>query len=144
MFRVTRQYRFAASHRLHAPQLNDAENRELYGKCNNPYGHGHNYVIEISARGPLDANTGRAIDTAALDALVSREVLVPFDHSNLNQDGDAFASVVPTSENLAIEIWQRLNRNWAEAFPGEWPRLEKVRIAETARNVFEIGTDEIE
>jgi 6-pyruvoyltetrahydropterin/6-carboxytetrahydropterin synthase len=144
VFRVTRQYRFAASHRLHAPQLNDAENRELYGKCNNPYGHGHNYVVEVSARGPADAKTGRAVDTAALDALVSREVLVPFDHSNLNQDADAFVSVVPTSENLAIEIWQRLKRNWAEAFPGEWPRLEKVRIAETARNVFEIGNDETE
>ena len=75
MFRVTRRYRFAASHRLHAPQLSEEENRRVYGKCNNPYGHGHNYVLEVSARGPLDPSTGRAVDPAALDELVARHVL---------------------------------------------------------------------
>ena len=144
MFRVTRRYRFAASHRLHAAPLDEEENRRLYGKCNNPFGHGHNYVIEVSARGPLDAATGRAVDTALLDDLVARQVLAPFDHRNLNADVEAFARVVPTSENLAAEICRRLKDNWGSAFPGEWPRLEKIRIAETPRNIFEIEAHEIE
>ncbi len=144
MFRVTRRYQFAASHRLHAPQLSEEENRELYGKCNNPCGHGHNYVLEVSARGPLDDHSGRAVDTGALDALVSREVLEPFEHRNLNVEVEVFRQVVPTSENLGTEIWRRLRDNWSVAFPGEWPKLEKVRIGETPRNIFEVVSDEIE
>lgn len=144
MFRVTRRYGFPASHRLHAPRLSDEENRRLYGKCNNPYGHGHNYTLEVSARGPADPRTGIAVETSRLDSLVLREVLLPFDHRNLNVDVNSFADVVPTSENLAVEICRRLKRNWSTAFPGEWPRLETVRIAETPRNIFEIRSDEIE
>lgn len=142
MFRVTRRYAFAASHRLDAPDLSAEENRRIYGKCNNPHGHGHNYVVEVSARGPVDAS-GRAVDIEALDGLVAREVLAPFDHRNLNTEVEAFASAVPTSENLAAEICRRLKRNWSTVFPGPWPRLEKVRIAETPRNIFEVTTDEI-
>jgi 6-pyruvoyltetrahydropterin/6-carboxytetrahydropterin synthase len=144
VFRVTRRYEFAASHRLHSPELSDEENRRLYGKCNNPYGHGHNYAVEVSARGPADPATGRAVETGRLDELMAREVLRPFGHRNLNTDVNSFGSAVPTSENLAVEICRRLKRNWRAAFPGEWPRLEKVRIAETARNIFEIDADEIE
>ncbi|MCU1234808.1 MAG: hypothetical protein JWP63_2775 [Candidatus Solibacter sp.] len=144
MFRVTRRYEFAASHRLHSEQLSEDENRRLYGKCNNPYGHGHNYVIEVSVRGPSDEATGRAVDTALLDGLVKREVVQPFDHHNLNKEIAAFGDVVATSENLGIEICRRLKRNWKEVFPGEWPKLEKIRIGETARNIFEVGADEIE
>jgi 6-pyruvoyltetrahydropterin/6-carboxytetrahydropterin synthase len=144
VFRVTRRYEFAASHRLHSTQLSDEDNRRLYGKCNNPYGHGHNYVIEVSARGPLDASTGRAVDTAALDRLVAAGVLAPFQHRNLNEEVATFAQVVPTSENLAAEICRRLKHDWRSAFPGEWPKLEKIRIAETPRNIFEIEADEIE
>ena len=147
-FRVTRRYEFAASHRLHADGLSEEENRRLYGKCNNPYGHGHNYVVEVSARGPLDRATGRAVDPFALDELVGRQVVGPFDHHNLNRDVAVFASgtptLVPTSENLGLEICRRLKRNWKQAFPGEWPKLEKIRIGETARNIFEVGADEIE
>jgi 6-pyruvoyltetrahydropterin/6-carboxytetrahydropterin synthase len=144
VFRVTRRYGFAASHRLHAPQLSEGENRLLYGKCNNPYGHGHNYIVEVSACGPADERTGMAVQTSRLDELVLREVLMPFDHRNLNADVNSFAAVVPTSENLAVEICRRLKRKWSEAFPGVWPKLEKVRIAETPRNIFEIKADEIE
>jgi 6-pyruvoyltetrahydropterin/6-carboxytetrahydropterin synthase len=144
VFRVTRRYEFAASHRLHAPQLGEAENRRLYGKCNNLYGHGHNYVVEVTARGPAEDATGRAVDTDRMDGLVSRLVLGPFGHRNLNTEVDAFEASVPTSENLAAEICRRLKRNWSTTFPGEWPKLEKVRIAETARNIFEIRADEIE
>ncbi|MGD0873066.1 MAG: 6-carboxytetrahydropterin synthase, partial [Bryobacteraceae bacterium] len=98
MFRVTRRYRFAASHRLHSARLSDDENQRLYGECNNPYGHGHNYEVEVSARGPLDAS-GRAIDTKRLDELVQRQVLEPFGHRNLNADVNSFARVVPTSRS---------------------------------------------
>jgi 6-pyruvoyltetrahydropterin/6-carboxytetrahydropterin synthase len=143
MFRVTRRYGFAASHRLDAPQLSGEENRRLYGKCNNPFGHGHNYVVEVSARGPLDPRTGRAVDVEALDDLVRRHVLEPFDHRNLNEDVNSFQGLSPTSENLLVEICRRLKRNWSTAFPGEWPRLEKVRIAETPRNIFEMESHEI-
>jgi 6-pyruvoyltetrahydropterin/6-carboxytetrahydropterin synthase len=115
----------------------------MYGKCNHPYGHGHNYVLEVSARGPLDAATGRALDPAALDRLVERHVLAPFDHRNLNVEAPVFASAVPTSENLAVEIGRRLRAGWSAEFPGEWPQLDRVRIAETANNMFEIGADEI-
>jgi 6-pyruvoyltetrahydropterin/6-carboxytetrahydropterin synthase len=137
VFRVTRRYRFAASHRLHSAALSAEENQRLYGKCNNPFGHGHDYVVEVSARGPAD-DLGRAVDIAALDGLVERVVLDPFDHRDLNSEIDSFAGVVPTSENLALEIRRRLQDNWATAFSGAWPRLEKVRIAETPRNIIEI------
>jgi 6-pyruvoyltetrahydropterin/6-carboxytetrahydropterin synthase len=143
VFRVTRSYRFAASHRLHAPQLSPEENQALYGKCNNPYGHGHNYVLEVTARGPLD-DSGRALDPARLDHLVEQQVLTPFEHRNLNLDVNSFEGRVPTSENLAAEICRRLKDNWDAAFPGEWPKLDRVRIAETPRNIFEVKAHEIE
>ena len=144
MFRVTRRYEFAASHRLHSPELSEERNRSLYGKCNNPYGHGHNYVVEVSVRGPVDDATGRTVDPAQLDALVRSQVIVPFDHRNLNAEVAEFARVVPTSENLGYEICRRLKRNWKEVFPGDWPKLEKIRIGETPRNIFEVRADEIE
>ncbi len=106
--RVTRRYRFSASHRLDAPSLGEEENRVLYGKCNNPFGHGHNYELEVSARGPLDAATGRVLDPRRLDGLVRMHVLDCFDRRNLNTEVAAFRSVVPTSENLAREIVRRL------------------------------------
>ena len=143
MFRVTRSYRFAASHRLHAPQLSDEENGAIYGKCNNPFGHGHNYILEVTARGPVD-NSGRAVDPALLDGLVERQVLAEFSHRNLNEDINSFQRQVPTSENLAVEICRRLKDNWPAIFPGEWPKLDRVRIAETARNIFEVKTHEID
>src|SRR5262249_19679354 len=138
MFVVTRRYAFSASHRLHSPALTEEQNRALYGKCNNPFGHGHNYVVDVSARGPADETTGRALDTARLDELVRRHVLDAFEHRNLNTQVASFERVVATTENLGLEIYQRLQRHWPEAFPGEWPKLEKVRIAETARNIFEV------
>jgi 6-pyruvoyltetrahydropterin/6-carboxytetrahydropterin synthase len=143
LFRVTRRYQFAASHRLHSLALSDEQNRVLYGKCNHPYGHGHNYVVEVSARGPLD-DAGRAVDVGLLDGLVARQVLEPFEHRNLNAEVAQFGQEVPTSENLAREICRRLKQNWSGVFPGEWPKLEKIRIGETPRNIFEIGADEIE
>jgi 6-pyruvoyltetrahydropterin/6-carboxytetrahydropterin synthase len=144
VFRVTRRYHFSASHRLHSLQLSDEENQRVYGKCNYPYGHGHDYTVEVSVRGPVEEATGQAVNTAALDGMVAREVLIPFEHRNLNEDVESFQQVVPTSENLAVEICRRLKSNWGSVFTGEWPRLEKVRIVETPRNIFEVGADEIE
>ena len=142
MFRVTRRYRFSASHRLHSVLLSDEQNQQVYGKCDHPYGHGHNYVLEVSAEGPLDPS-GRAVDSRLLDGLVARRVLEPFDHRNLNTDIEWPGSVVPTSENLGMEICRRLREDWASVFPGEWPKLATVRIEETPRNIFEIRVDEI-
>ena len=144
MFWVTRRYELSASHRLHAPALSEEENRALYGKCNNPYGHGHNYVLEVSARGPLDPRSGRAVDTNRLDALVRDRVLDAFAHRNLNEQVEVFRTLVPTSENLGVEIFRRLREGWSTAFTGEWPKLAKVRIAETRRNIFEVASDEID
>ncbi len=137
MIRLTRRYRFSASHRLHANRLSDLENRAVYGKCNNPFGHGHDYVLEVSVRGPLDEKTGRVADLAALDRLVHREVVGAFDHGNLNLDVPEFAGVVPTTENLVAVVERRLRRHWPAAFPGDWPRLDRIRIQETRRNTFE-------
>ncbi|MCW5978568.1 MAG: 6-carboxytetrahydropterin synthase [Bryobacteraceae bacterium] len=135
--RLTRRYRFCASHRLHAPQLGVEENRALYGKCNNPHGHGHNYVLEVSVRGPVDETTGLVANTTVLDRLVARDVLAPFDHANLNLQAPAFRTSVPTTENLALEISRRLLRDWSSSFPAG-TKLEKIRLHETGRNIFEL------
>ena len=139
MIRVTRRYEFSASHRLHASGLPEEENRRLYGKCNNPFGHGHNYVLEVSVRGPVEERSGRAVDPAALDLLVRERVLSAFDHKNLNEEIELFHRVVPTTENLGLLIHERLKQGWSSVFPAGWPELEKVRIAETERNIFEVS-----
>ena len=144
MFRVTRRYQFVASHRLHSDFLNEAENWRVYGKCNNPYGHGHNYVLRVSALGPADPVAGRALDVARLDGLVEREILRHLDHRNLNSDVGWFGQEVPTSENLGLAICRRLKCKWSEVFAGAWPRLDRVCIEETPRNIFEIDAREIE
>jgi 6-pyruvoyltetrahydropterin/6-carboxytetrahydropterin synthase len=135
VIRVTRRYPFAASHRLHASALSADENRRIFGKCNNPFGHGHNYVLEVSVRGPVRAETGLAVPVGELDGLVREAVLDAFDHRNLNEEIPAFRDgLVPTTENVAVEIWRRLRTAWPPGFP----RLEKIRIAETDRNIFEM------
>jgi 6-pyruvoyltetrahydropterin/6-carboxytetrahydropterin synthase len=129
-----RRYRFAASHRLHNPHLSDEVNRRLYGKCNNPYGHGHNYTVEVLVSGKVDPATGMIANLADLDSFVEREILEPFDHKSLNDDVAAFQATVPTTENLCIEIFRRL-----QAFPEA--KLERVRIQETSNNSFEYAGD---
>ena len=138
MTRLTRRYRFSASHRLHSTELSESKNRELYGKCNNPYGHGHDYVLEVSLEGPLDPATGRVVNVEAMDRLVREQVLEVFDHKDLNSDVPEFAAVTPTTENLAVEIRRRLTEHWKAAFREPSPALQRIRIHETRRNVFEI------
>jgi 6-pyruvoyltetrahydropterin/6-carboxytetrahydropterin synthase len=138
--RVTRRYRFAASHRLHSAAFTEEQNRELYGKCNNPYGHGHDYVLDVTAAGPVDPGSGQVVHIPSLDRLVSDQVLRDFDHRYINADLGEFQSLVPTSENIMRVIEDRLAVHWSEVFPGEWPRLESIRLRETKRNFFELKT----
>ena len=133
---LTRKYKFAASHRLHSPSLPDEKNQEIYGKCNNPYGHGHNYVLEVTVRGPVSRETGRIANPGRLDEYVSNRVLQAYDHKDLNTDTPEFAGVVPTTENLSLAIWRRLEANWESTFPGLI--LDCVRMEETPRNSFEV------
>jgi 6-pyruvoyltetrahydropterin/6-carboxytetrahydropterin synthase len=132
-----RRYRFSASHRLHSAHLSDEENSRVYGRCNNPYGHGHNYTLEISVSGPVDPATGMIASLADLDEFVAQAVLDDFDHKSLNEEVPAFQSRVPTTENICIEIFQRL-----KAFPAA--RLERVRVEETSNNSFEYFGDRTE
>ncbi len=142
MIRLTRCYRFCASHRLHASGLSDAENRAIYGKCNNPYGHGHNYLLEVSVAGEAPPADGVLVPVGELDALVRREVIGKLDHRSLNGEIAAFrqgeGGAAPTTENLAREIQRMLNSGWARAFPDGGPRLERIRVRETRNNFFEL------
>jgi len=130
--KLTRRYRFSASHRLATPALSDDENRQLYGKCNNPFGHGHDYVLDVTVEGAPDKN-GLVVERLALDQVVRSRVLDQLDHRNLNVDVPAMANVVPTTENLASAIRGSLERDWPLA-----ARLSRVRISETDRNIFEL------
>lgn len=130
--RLTRRYRFSASHRLDTPAMSAEENRRLYGKCNNPFGHGHDYLLDVTVEGSPDAS-GQVVDRAALDSLVGERVLARLDHKNLNADVPELATAVPTTENLAFAIRQALTADWPLA-----ARLRKVRISETERNIFEL------
>jgi len=125
-----RRYRFAASHRLYTEAFSEEENTRVFGKCANPYGHGHNYVLEVSVSGDVDPATGMIANLVDLDSFVEREVIEPFDHHSLNEDVAAFRAVVPTTENLCIEIFKRL-KNFPKA------KLERVRVQETTNNSFE-------
>jgi 6-pyruvoyltetrahydropterin/6-carboxytetrahydropterin synthase len=125
-----RRYALSASHRLHVEALSAEENREAYGKCNNPHGHGHNYGVEVLVRGPVDGETGMVVNLASLDAVVHARVLERFDHRNLNLD-PAFAHRVPTTENFSRVVFGLLK----DALPaGE---LESIRVEETENNFFE-------
>lgn len=134
MVYLTRRYRFSAGHRLHNPALTAEENRRVYGKCNNPNGHGHNYVLEVTVAGPVDPSTGMVCDLARLDGIVEREVLDPFDHKNLNLDVEAFRQRIPTTENLSVEIFELLRKRLEGAGDGPRVRLARVRLQETESN----------
>jgi 6-pyruvoyltetrahydropterin/6-carboxytetrahydropterin synthase len=126
-----RRYRFSASHRLHSEELSEEENLRVYGKCNNPYGHGHNYVVEVRVSGSVDPATGMIANLGDLDGFVEKEVIEPFDHKLLNEE----VAHVPTTENLCKEIYERL-KNFPKA------KLESVRVEETSNNTFEYAGEE--
>jgi len=127
---LTRRYRFSASHRLHSTEMSAAQNRETYGKCNNPHGHGHNYTLEVTVSGQVDSSTGMVCNLTDLDGFVGREVVARYDLENLNTLQE-FARNVPTTENLCVEIYEILHRGFDKA------HLERVRLEETMMNSFE-------
>jgi 6-pyruvoyltetrahydropterin/6-carboxytetrahydropterin synthase len=133
MVYLTRRYHFSAGHRLHNEALSEEENRRLYGKCNNPHGHGHNYVLEVTVAGSINPVTGMVCNLSVLDGIVEREILEPFDHMNLNLDVPSFRQRVPTTENLSVEIFGLL-RSKLENECGSGVRLERVRLQETESN----------
>jgi 6-pyruvoyltetrahydropterin/6-carboxytetrahydropterin synthase len=136
---LSRKYGFSATHRLHAAGLSDEENKTVYGKCNNPNGHGHNYEVEVTVAGPVDEVTGRVVDLAALDALVASEVVDPLRYRNLNAEIAAFRTEVPTTENLTFEVHRRLLEAWPRFFSPEKLQLREIRIWETERNICRFG-----
>jgi 6-pyruvoyltetrahydropterin/6-carboxytetrahydropterin synthase len=125
-----RRYRFCASHRLFRPEWDELRNREAFGKCANPHGHGHNYTVEVLVGGAVDDVSGMVMDLVELDALVEREVIEPFDHSNLNCL-PLFGKTIPISENVFIAIYERLER----ALP-RGTVLTRVGVEETPNNSF--------
>jgi 6-pyruvoyltetrahydropterin/6-carboxytetrahydropterin synthase len=127
---LTRRYRFSASHRLHSAEMSAEENRATYGKCNNPHGHGHNYALEVTVSGPVDQSTGMVCNLVELDTFVEKEVLSRYHLENLNTLQE-FAQLVPTTENLSVEIFEILQRGFRPA------HLERVRLEETMMNSFE-------
>jgi 6-pyruvoyltetrahydropterin/6-carboxytetrahydropterin synthase len=133
---LTRRYRFPAAHVLRHAALSDADNTRIYGKCANPAGHGHDYGLEITVAGDVDPVSGQILERDHLDALVAERVLDRFGHRLLNED-PAFASRVPTAENIAIAIESELAPAIAAARPGVW--LHRVRLEETRKNSFETG-----
>src|SRR5215813_3527616 len=125
---ITRKVEFSASHVCRSPQLSDEENRRVFGAAANPHGHGHNYIVEVSLEGEPDPVTGMVLDLKVLKEILNREVVEPYDHRFLNREVPPFDHVVPTTENVARDIWNRLR-----------PRLENgkhklhsVRVYETA------------
>ncbi|GAC1514984.1 MAG: 6-carboxytetrahydropterin synthase [Gemmatimonadaceae bacterium] len=128
---VVRRMRFNAAHRVHNPAFSDEENRTVYGKCNNPNGHGHNYTLELFVTGPVDTRTGYVVDLSVLAAIAEREVISRLDHKNLNLDVPFLSGVIPTSENIIVACWQVLQ---PVIHPG---RLTKLRLWETENNYVE-------
>ncbi len=128
---VTRRLMFNAAHRVHNPALSDAENTSLFGKCNNPNWHGHNYTLDVSVRGPIDERTGYVIDLAALKRIVEERAVDKIDHRNFNLDVEFMKGVNPTSENIIVAIWRQLE---PAVHPGALVRLV---LWETANNYVE-------
>lgn len=126
--KVCRRETFNAAHRLNNPAFDEAKNDELYGKCNNPNFHGHNYVLEVWIDGEIDPETGYVIDLKILKDIINEEVLERFDHRNLNLDCPDFKNLIPTAENIAVVIWNHLRNRLPKKY-----KLE-IRLWETAKN----------
>jgi 6-pyruvoyltetrahydropterin/6-carboxytetrahydropterin synthase len=125
MVYLTRKAEFSASHYYHNPELSAEENLRLFGKCNNPYGHGHNYTLEVTVKGQVDARSGFVVDLKQLKELMNREVIDLLDHRFLNKEVPEFQEAIPTTENLAISIWNRLRPRLKLA------QLHRVRVYES-------------
>jgi 6-pyruvoyltetrahydropterin/6-carboxytetrahydropterin synthase len=122
---LTRRAEFSASHFYHSPAFTPEKNRELFGKCNNPHGHGHNYVLDVTVRGRIDARSGMVVDLKDLKQVLNREVIDVLDHRFLNEEIPIFRHIIPTTENLAVEIWRMLAPRL------EFCQLHRIRLYET-------------
>lgn len=131
---ITRREEFSASHRLHNPELSDEENERLYGICNNPRGHGHNYELEVSVRGPVPRDTGMVMNLTTLMRLLRERIVTPLDHRHLNHDVPFLAGLVPTAENIAVAIWEELE---PEIQRYEGCQLHRIRLYESRSNFVE-------
>jgi len=131
MIYVTRREVFSSSHRLHNPNLSDEENKEIFGKCNNPNGHGHNYTLEVVVAGEIDEKTGYVIDLKQLKTIIIENVVSKVDHKHLNFDVDFMKGINPTTENLAVKIWENL----VDKIPSG--KLHLIRLHETENNFIE-------
>jgi len=127
---ISRKVEFCASHRLHSPAFSDEENAKLYGRCNNPNGHGHNYVLEVTVSGPIEAKTGMVMDLKALKDLLDREIINRVDHKNLNVDVDFMRGVIPTAENILVLFWDLVQDKLPTGC-----RLYEMRLWETDNNL---------
>ena len=131
MIYLTRAYLFCASHRLHSDRLSEEENWRVYGKCNNPHGHGHNYRLEVTLAGEIDSATGMVCSLSELDDFVEQNILDRFDHAHLNRDKELFSDTVPTSENVCRAIFGIVKGGFKQA------KVQKVWLGETSLNSFE-------
>ncbi len=131
MIYLTKRFTFSASHRLFDPKLSNEENYKIFGKCSNPNWHGHNYVLEVTVKGKPDPNTGFVINLTTLKEIVNREVIEKVDHKNLNLEVDFMKGINPTTENLAIAIWNVLADKFSNA------TLHRIKIYETENNSVE-------
>ena len=129
MIYVTRKADFSAAHRLYNPSWSDKQNDEVFGKCNNPNGHGHNYILEVTVRGDVDDSTGYLVDLKKLKEVIRVRVIDKVDHKNLNTDVEFLHGIIPTAENIAIAIWGELK----DAIPSG--TLHEIRLQETERNI---------
>jgi 6-pyruvoyltetrahydropterin/6-carboxytetrahydropterin synthase len=125
MVYLTRKAEFSASHYYHNPEFTPEENQRIFGKCNNPHGHGHNYTLEVTVKGNIDQRSGFVVDLKALKEIMNREVIDAMDHRLLNKEVAEFKDQIPTTENLAISIWRRLEAKLSLA------ELHRVRVYET-------------
>ncbi|OES46321.1 6-carboxytetrahydropterin synthase [Domibacillus iocasae] len=135
MIQLTRKYHFSAAHRLHSDQLSDEENKMIFGKCNNPHGHGHNYILEVTVDGEADPVTGMVINLADLDRAVDETIIQKFDHKHLNLDTEEFSGLNPTAEVMTVVFWELLQSSL--------PNLSKIGLWETAKNYFEYSGPEM-
>lgn len=125
MIYVTRRAEFSASHFYHNPELSPEENQRIFGKCANPHGHGHNYAVEVTVGGEIDPKTGMVMDLKDLKKLLESEVLDLMDHKFLNKEVPVFSSKLPTTENIAIEIWKMIEPKLRVG------KLHRIRLYET-------------
>ena len=133
MVLLTKKFKFSASHRLYKPALSDSENAEIFGKCSNPNGHGHNYILEVTVSGNVNDNTGYVIDIGELKRFVQDRIIDKVDHKNLNLDVEFLKGIIPTSENIVICIWNVLEKD----FNSGNVKLYSLKLHETENNIVE-------